>query len=365
MPFSNIGALACQNLQTDLVDFYGRNSPQFRTNGSTSLIKWLLSPQNTSNFQRINVTSIPGKKRAVAFRLVDPYCFDLCRAARACATPAGIISQTPNEIVYDLNIDPYRPCDGEGAPLALKIDLEDLEQYCTLNDMTWITDQISRFLFRFEEQLDKNLLTLLEPLVGTNFNAEAISTVPMFVNNSSTNTAAINPEGQFALNQLMLDIGIDGQYGVVGGAIVRKLAMYLKWATANDAGIDLSKFAAVDPFVFYDRNADTILATTDWLQLAAGAVQLVTWNRYAPGSSIRKTVTDLYTKGTITLPTTGLEIDYNWTFDYTCNVWNYEPILYADLAVVPAGGCSTEGVNGIIRVQDCSAIAVIPECAGS
>jgi hypothetical protein len=364
MPFSNIGALACQNLQTDLVNFYGGLAPQYRTNGSTATIKWLLSPQNTSNFERINVTSIPGKKRAVAFRLLDPYCFDLCRAARVCNVPAGVISQTPNEIVYDLDIDPYRPCDGYGEPMKLQIALEDLEQYCTLNDMSWITDQINRFLLRFEEQLDKRLLELLEPLVGTNFSAEAISNVPIFVTNTNTNTAALNPEGQFALNQLMLDIGIDTQqYGIIGGAIVRKIAMYQKWATANDAGVDLSKFDAASPVVFYDRNADVVLATNDWLQLAPGAVQLVSWNRYAPGSSIRKSVTDLYTKGTVTLPTTGLEVDYDWVFDYECNVWSYEPTLRADLATVPPGGCSSPGVNGIIRIHECSDIAVIPVCA--
>lgn len=362
MPFGNIGAYACQNLQTDLVSYYGANAPQFRTLGSTSLLKWLLSPQNTSNFKRIDVTSIPGKKRAVAFRVSDPYCFDLARAARACATPAGIISQTPTEIVFDLNVDPYRIVDGNGAPVALQIDLEEMEQFCTVDDMSWITDQINRTLFRFEQVLDKRLLELLVAQVGVNIDGDAITQIPLWVVNTLTNTAVINPEAEFAMTQIMKDIGVDSQFGVVGGKTVSKLQQYLQWLVADLASVDMSKTIAATPFAFYDRNADTVMTQNDWLQLPPGAVQLVSWNRYAPGSSIRKTVTDLYTKGTITLPTTGLMVDYNWTFDYTCNIWKFEPILFADLAVVPAGGCATPNVNGILRFHDCSGRGVIPEC---
>lgn len=365
MPFQTIGAYACQNLQTDLVDYYKANSPQYRTLGSTSLIKWLLSPQNTANFRRINVTSIPGKKRAVAFQITDPFCFDLARAARACATPAGTISQTPQEIIFDLDVDPYRIVDGNDAPVALKIDLDQMMQYCTINDMSWITDQISRTLFRFEEVLDLRLLELLVTQVGQNLDGDAVTNIPLWVVNTLTNTAVINPEAEFAMTQVMKDIGVDSQFGIVGGKTVSKLQQYLKWLVADLASVDMSKTLAATPFAFYDRNANSVMTENDWLQLPPGAVQLVTWNRYAPGSSVRKEVTDLYTKGTVALPTSGLMVDYNWIFDYQCNIWTFEPLLYADLAVVPPGGCGTPNVNGILRFHDCSGRAVIPDCPAS
>lgn len=362
MPFGNIGAYACQNLQTDLVSFYRENAPQFRTLGSTSLLKWLLSPQNTANFRRIDVTSIPGKKRAVAFYMVDPYCFDLARAARACNVPAGVISQTPNEIVFDLDVEPYRIVDDNGDPVALKIDLEDLERFCMLDDMSWITDQINRTLFRFEQVLDKRLMELLDSQVGVDFAGASPTLVPLWVTNTLTNTSVINPEAEFTIEQIMKDIGVDTQFAVIGGKTVAKLQKYLSWLTADLASVDMSKTIAATPFAFYDRNADTIIGQNAWYQLPPGAVQLVSWNRYAPGSSLRKSVTDLYTKGTVTLPTTGLDVDYNWIFDYQCNVWTFEPMLYADLAVVPPGGCGTPNVNGIIKVADCSGIPVLAEC---
>jgi hypothetical protein len=361
MPFSNIGAYACQNLQTDLISYFGANAPQFRTLGSTSFIKWLLSPQNTSNFKRIDVTSIPGKKRAVAFRVNDPFCFDLTRASRACGTPAGTISQSPQEIVFDLDIDPYRITD-DGDPIALKIDLDDMAQFCTVDDMSWITDQINRTLMRFEEVLDKRLLELLDAAVGEDIDGNTPTQIPLWVVNTLTNTAVINPEAEFAITQIMRDIGVDSQFAAIGGKTIAKLQKYLQWLTADLASVDMSQTIASTPFAFYDRNIDSIAGQDFWYQIPPGAVQLVSWNRYAPGSSVRKTVTDLYTKGTITLPTTGLTVDYNWTFDYQCNIWTFEPLLFADLAIVPAGGCSTPNVNGILKFQDCSGHPVLPEC---
>lgn len=362
MSWSNIGALACQNLQTDLALYFGRNSPQFRSMGSTAFIKWLLSPQNTANFQRINVTSIPGKKRAVAFRLVDPYCFDLARATRACNDPAGTISQTPKEVVYDMDVAPYRIVDGDGDPVELKVDLEDLERFCQLDDMSWITDQINRLLLRYEQVLDKRLLELAAPLVGTNAVGDVITNINLWVRNNLSNTSNLNPEAQFYWSQLMQDMGIDFQYASIGGALLNKIKMFTGWAGLDAAGIDMSKVEANNPYLFYDRNADTVLGATDWLHLSPGAMQLVYWNRYPVGSSLRRQVTDLYSKGTVMLPTSGIEVDWTWKFDYQCDVWTFEPTWYGDIVTVPAGGCDMAGVNGMIRLRDCSGVGLIPPC---
>jgi hypothetical protein len=363
MAWGTAGALACQSLQTDLVKYFGKNSPQFRSLGSTSFIKWLLSPQNTSGFERIDVTSIPGKKHAVAFRIADPFCFDLCRAVVACTATTGVISQTPKEIVWDLGVNPYYICDTSNNPMSLKIDLEALEQYCTLDDNSWITDQISRLLIRFEQALDKRLLELAVTLVGKDANGVTPTPIPLWVANTTTGTSVLNPEAVFWFNQIMLNIGVDDQYAIIGGQIVNKTATFTKWTGLDAAGIDMSKAMPSQPYVFYDRNADTVLGPSDWLEMSPGAMQLVTWNRYAPGSSLRRTVTDLYSKGTITLPTTGLDIDWTWKFDPQCDVWTFTPSLYADLVAVPAGGCAPlTTANGILRLHDCSGLPIIPEC---
>jgi hypothetical protein len=362
MPFGNVGAYACQNLQTDLVNYFGRNAAQYRTYGDVSAIKWLISPQNTNGFERIDIRTIPGKIRPVAFRVVDPYCFDVAQAERLCTETAGNITQSPQEIVYDFTGDPYRVVDGNGDPVRLKIDMLAMQQYCTVDDMRWVTDQIARFLMRFEEVLDKRFLELLVAAAGTNKAGDAITNLPLWIANTINNTSVLNPETEFALSQTMRDIMVDTQWGAIGGSLLNKVKQFKGWAGLDAAGVDMSKVDASNPWIFYDRNAESILGTTDFLQVAPGTAQLISWNMYAPGSSIRRQVSDLYSSGTITLPKTGLDIDWDWRYDYECKVWYFEPSLYSDIITVPPGGCSTPGVNGIIRVHDCSGLPVIPVC---
>lgn len=367
MPMGNIGTYVCRALQAGLVEFFGKNAAQFRTLGSTAFIKWLLSPQNTSGFRRISdaIKGVPGKKRGVAFRVDDPYCYTLCALNVDCTTAnVQYVDPASREIVFDLTNAPFRHCDDQGRPVKLRFKEEDLEKYCTITNQEWVREQIFRYLLRWEQALDLALTQALNGQIGTNGNAEAISNIPIFTaaTNFNPNMAALNPEAMFAISQLYMDIGLDGQFALIGGTIINKIALYTKWATWNAAGLDMSKADAINPYLFYDRNFGTTYGQSDMILFAPGAVQLVTWNKYEGERAIQ--VTNLYSKGTIILPTTGLAIDWKWTYDPDCEEWIYDAFLHAELAVVPPGGCGDDmaGVNGILRIHDCGTQPLIPEC---
>lgn len=357
MAFGNIGTYACRDLQVDLVDYFGKNSPEFKTLGSTSLLKWLLSPQNTSGFKPIDVESIPGKQRGVAFMVDTPYCFDLCSLTADCTVARTAVIPASGEIVFDLVGDPFRVCDGDGAPTKLTFKYADMMRYCTKDDTTWMKNQIMRYIMQFEKALDKAITSQLKLQIP----ADWTKSVPLFIKNNTTNTAVLNPEGLFSLNQLYQNMGMDGQYGVVGGQIVNKMELFKAWACCNNAGVDMSKKDASTPWAFYDRNFDSIFGTNELVMLAPGTSQLVTWNLYKGEKA--KEVTDLYTHGTIVFPATGVKADYEWVFDYNCKTWTFEIFLYAELAVVPAGGCGDAATsNGLIQITDCGNTPVIPDC---
>ncbi len=361
MPLGNIGTYACRALQVNYVDYYGKNAAAFKTGGSTALIKYLLSPQNTAGFRQINVESVPGKKRAVAFRVDNPFCFDVCSPTVDCTTVKQVLSNPSMELVFDLTSNAFRVCDGSGNPMNLQFATADLLKYCTDTDQSYIQDQIIRFLMRFEEALDKQLATLLLTFVGTNYNGGAITSLPFFVLNTTTNSSTLNPDAMWWLDQGYRDIDGVGQYALIGGKVINKLITYQKWTGLNSAGIDLSKISDFDPYAYYDRNMDAILGMEGFLQLSPGAAQLVTWNQYK-GERARS-VTDLYSNGTIVSPSTGLTIDWKWRYDYDCEVWTFEPFLYAELAVNAAGGCGAlSTTNGIIRYTDCSNSITPPAC---
>lgn len=366
MPFGELGTYVCRNLQTDLVSHFGKNAPQNRTLGSVSLIKWLLSPQNTSLFKKISddVQGVPGKVRGVAFLVNSPFCFDLCKADRACTVEKTYTNPASQEVVFELAGAPWRHCNGAGTPIVLQFKEADLMKYCTITDTSWVQEQISRYLLRWEEALDKSLTARLETEIGTNASAEAVTNIPLFTGGNMFNPtmSVLNPEAQWYLNQVYQNIGMEGQFGLIGGDIVNKVNQFLKWSCCNNAGVDMSKADAVNPYLFYNRNFNETFGNRDMVIMAPGATQLVTWNKYK--GEKQRAVTNLYSHGTVILPTTGLEVDWKWAYDQDCEAWTFEALLYNELATVVPGGCGDDvaGVNGLIRVHDCSTQPLIPEC---
>lgn len=361
MPTFEFKQYSCQNLQEDIDAYFGKNAPLSRTQGNISTLKWLLSPQNRRGFKRIDVESIPGKKRGIAFQVDLPFCFDVCALDPACDAPRVNLEPQDGELVFDLK-EKWHICDANGDPMRLHFSEEDLEKYCQRDNMQHITDRISQLLYRFEEALNKRILQILAANVGRDTTNQTPTQIPLFVS-SASNVTALNPDGLFTLNQTMADMNVEGNYAAIGGKIINKLAMHRKWTCCNDAGVNMSTFNPIDEiYPFYDRCADEVLGdTADFLALTPGAAQLVYWNKYR-GDRARK-VSNLYEKGTIRLPRTGLTVDYRWNYDYTCEHWYFEPFIYAELAVAPRGGCpGFENTNGILRFHDCSEISVTSNC---
>lgn len=359
-------AFACRSLQTTLLATFGKNIPALRTMGDFSYLKWLLSPQNTAGFRKISndIEGVPGKKRGVAFRVETPFCFNVCAVNTTCETVYETVTSLDQEIVFDLNQAPFRHCDAEGNPQKLRFTESELERFCTETDTSYIQNKIAMYLLRFEEALDAAMTTLLTTQIGNNGQNQALTELPFFTaaNTFTPNMAALNPEAMWALDQVYKDMGMSGQYAIIGGAIISKMASYLKWATFNSAGLDLSKADPLSPYPAYNRNFATTFTDRDFILFSPGAQQLVTWNKYK--GEKQRTVTNLYSKGTVVLPRTGIEVDWKWWYDYDCEVWTFEAFLHAELATVPAGGC-TAGVantNGIIRVHDCGTQPIIPTC---
>jgi hypothetical protein len=373
MPFSAIGTYACKALQAKLIEFYGQNAAEFRTLGSIGLLKWLRSPQNTRGFRTIDVESIPGKKRAIAMLVDNPFCFEVCSLSGVDCNTARVQTTNPSqEVVFELTSDPYRVCSDGGSggePVELSFDADDLMKYCMDDDTTYITRQIARYNKRFIESLDKRVTEIIVTKVGTTSKGAAEQELNFFNTNSTTSQANLNAAAVFFLGQTWKDAGNDGSFALIGGQRVNLIASFKQWQGLNAMGVDLNNINEEIPYIYYDRNFDSVFGNeTDFLQVAPGTAQLVTWNRYR--GEKRKEVTNLYTHGTFIDPATGIEVDFRWFYDEKCEKWTYEPFLHAELAVNIAGGCSVDvegadlsGVNGIIKVHDCSTVSA--DCAST
>lgn len=368
MSFSNVGTYACRAIQEKLVDYYGANTAEMKTMGSAALVRWLLSPQNTRGFDQIadGITSgqtVPGKKRAIAFAVDQPFCYDVCAIdSVTCTTPRTATGNPTQEIVFDFDGPAFRVCDGSGNPLQLTFSHDDLRKYCTETDTSYITRQIARYNKRFIEAFDKRIGEQLETLVGHNAQNQAVTSIPFFAHHAS-GLDILNPAGQWWLDQTYSDIGGEGQYALVGGRVLNRIIQYMKWAGLSDAGIDLNELTDINPYAFYDRFLDATIGINNFFQLSPGAVQLPYFTENKGENN--RTVTDLYTHSTFIDPGTGLEVDFEWYYDPKCKVWTYEPFLYSQLAVARPGGCGIPNANGVLMIEDCSVGAEAPVCPAS
>jgi hypothetical protein len=361
MSFSNLGTYACRALQASYLDYFGKNAAAYKTGGSIATLKYLLSPQNTKGFKQINVESIPGKERGVAFLYNNPFCFSVANPAEDCKVPRVALTNPSQEIVFDLTGNAMTPVDATGKPTSLKFKVADLKKYCTMEDSAYIEEQIFRYLDRFEKQVNEKIGQLLAVMVGTNLVGDAITRLPLFVQNSITNSSVLNPDSIWALDQNYRDVEGEGQYALLGGKVLSKMQTFAKWSNLSSSGIDLSNVDDMNPYSYYDKSLDATLGLNGFLQLSPGAAQLVTFNEFKGENN--RAVTDLYSNGTIVMPSTGLEIDWRWRFDYNCQEWEFIPSLYVELAVNKAGGCGAlSTTNGIIRYEDCSFSTVSPTC---
>jgi hypothetical protein len=289
----------------------------------------------------------------------NPFCFDLCALTADCNTSRVESTNPAQEVVFELTGPEYRVCDGEGSaaqPVVLTFTEEDLMRYCTETDLSYITRQIARFNKRFIESLDQRIFEIAATKVGTNGAGNALTELKFFTTNADTGQSNLNATAVFFLNQLWKDGGNDGQFALIGGQILSMISEFKKWQGLNAMGVDLNNINEEIPYIYYDRNSDGVLGLTDFLQVAPGAMQFVSWNMFK--GEKRRQITDLYTHGTFIDPATGIEVDYRWYYDYKCGKWTYEPFIFAELAVNLAGGCGDllAGVNGLVQIHDCSAI---------
>ena len=347
----------------------GRTFPPF--------VQWVTSvtlcgcyPRKTQPVSKRSVTTFKAflARNGVLLSVwIHRFVFNVCAIATTCVTEYETVTSLDEEIVFDLTNPPFRHCNDEGDPVKLRFTESELERYCTETDTSYISEKIAKYLLRFEEAIDAALTTLLTTQIGTNGNppaGEAITNLPFFTaaNQFNPMMAALNPEAIWALKETYKNMGNSGQFAMIGGTLVSKIAEYQKWATWNSAGLDISKADGLLPYPIYNRNFDSTFGPKDFIVFSPGAQQLVTWNKYK-GEKVRG-VKDLYSKGTVVLPRTGLEVDWKWWYDYDCEVWTFEAFLHAELATVPAGGCTAAvaGVNGIIRVHDCGTQPTMPVC---
>lgn len=356
----------CQAIQKDLNNYFGANLIPNRRVKANSLIRLLRSSQNREGVEQIqnDTTNQYGQKLTVRMKTMESVCYDLLKNAWNCEAAVIKKQATPKEHVFQLSDTPYHlvdPAAGVGdetKPLVLVWNFNDWRKLC-INQPQFFQQKLAATLVNLETLVNKDLMVQLTAATGFHNNValSAELDVPLFVPNSTSAIPSMNPFADMKMRQAYNLARINGNFAVLGGNAFWTYATARGLADASQFGYNMAKSQQPYEF-FYDLDADEAIGATKFLTVPYGGVQLVQWSEYVGDGAIDYPDTKKFTVRT----PNGLAVDVWWEH-YTANRCNEIRVglsTYAELAVVPDGGCNVgAGVNGLFRFNDCSASADI------
>jgi len=332
----------CQKLQTTLNRTAGQNAPALKRD-RVGYMEALLSEANLSGVEMIPVPT-NGKKRMVQ---IDYY----QRGFNA------EINGTTNDCVTD----------EEPGPLEKIVDITDtvqsagllfneseMRKLCEADDV-WISNVLMGQMNAVNVTLNQHLLGLQATNFGNFEDGTALKTVKLFEDTTNASrgiaTAQIRHEYDKA--------AASGAPIMVGGGNLDLFAKVNQIACCNDVGVDMARWT--DYQYYYDRFVEGAIGANEFIVLAPGAVQLVTWNEYL-GDYAK--ANDVFEHGTITDPFTGLTYDLKIHYDDCADAWSIKFYVHFSLEFIPANAFNAaddlSGVNYTFNWSDCSTIVACP-----
>ncbi len=339
---------ACPCIQQALNDVAGKNAQALRRD-KVGMINFLISPENTTGIEKVQLDPGTGKRKCVTMNWYQKLCEATINESITDDCSTGT-ETTP--FCEDITITNELETDN------MVFDEDNMRRICEplgATDQQWIANIINAQFNSLLTYWDKLVLAAVLANVGTFMDGDTIKAVQLF---NTINSDAIGPRTRALANfQDEFDqASLGGLPNLIGAGEVNKWAHMIGFGTPNAAGQDVGMMAAGFNF-FYDRFVEGIFGANEFLVLAPGAAQLLTWNKYV-GSYAK--VSPSFEHGTIVDPLTGIRFDLKMHYDDCTDTYHIKLQQNWELFVVPDEGDAScvdhFGVNGILNYEACDDI---------
>lgn len=328
----------CERVQTSLLSLLGNKAPEVQRT-KTGYLQAITSPQNMSGVNLVPVDPGNGKKKKVKIDFTQRGTeADIVTTQNTdCSTQ---IEKTPFE--DEVEVTSYIRTKG------IKFDDNEMRKLCE-PDSQWMSRIVNGELDAMIRVLNKKLILQQASNFGA-FNPAIVGTkkaVQMLSN--SGESARFRGEAEIMRDFNKLDVS--GRPILIGDGNLDIYTRMSNIGCCNNFGVDMSQTGKFD--YFNDRFVgDIIGGDDDFIALAPGYVQLLTWNKYV-GSYKKENGT--FAHGTIMDPITGLTFDMKWHFNDCNDTWSLFFGLWYDLYFLPANayaaGDELEDVNYTLHYE--------------
>ena len=339
---------SCPCIQQSLINVTRTNAQALRRN-KVGGINFLNSPENTAGIEKIQLDPGNGKRK----------CVDLNYYRKLCET-------TINEAISDTcdsgnETQPY--CDTIDITNELEtdnmvFDEDNMRRICAPNGATdeiWIANIINAQFDALLTYWDKLVLQGLLAGLGAFMDGSVIKAIQLF---NTINNDAVGPRTRAIANMIdEFDQGaFNGKPNLIGATELNKFVRMITYGTGNAAGQDVGALANEFNF-FYDRFLEGVFGQDEFLMIAPGVSQLLTWNRYV--GSYQK-VSNTFEHSTIVDPMTGIRFDYKMHYNDCTDHYYIKLQQNWELFITPDDGddscADTFGVNGLWNYEACDDI---------
>lgn len=330
----------CNTIQQDLVNVVGEGNYGATQRQKTGLLEALVSTENTSSFEQVQVDAGDGKIKQVSIKYLSA-----ASESEVSRSPLDICdSGTPDTFKYDL----IKPELYAGIPVTFTT--AEMRKWCDLPsaDRARIIATKMNPLF---VDMNKQLIAAANVAAGNFYGGVAPGKQLPMIYEANGGMPQANPAGEIILLEDMSDLGIVSTPIVVGAGKLSQYTRYQGIGCCNDYGQNI---AGTGMFNFYrDQFLGGVTGNADdFLAFAPGAVQFLSWNankgEFAMdfGDIVRTTIVD---------PITGIELDLVANYIKCDDLWVFTFEKHFDLFTIPIDvfgeGDDREGVNNLFKYR--------------
>jgi hypothetical protein len=294
--------ITCPQIQQDLETQFTQFDP-LGAKDVQGFTDFVSSPLNTNGFLQNQVAGGRGKLKQVELVYTPPIAES---DVSDDATKLCVSSNEDGQISHTYEIDP-----AVGSSINRKFTISDLAYMCKDNDL-WFAQRIQAMMDALEKKIGTDNATQLALLTGAFGDGD--NDVALNVKTIATKKSAA-AGGDFDIDAIseIIFSAMDAGYGnkpfIFGYGEILKYFKKLYAGSIAAEGLDYGKFAAANDAVFIaDKKVKAALGAENFLMLAPGAVQLLTYNEFEGALS---TVSDGgYKQDIIVNPKTGRRFDF-------------------------------------------------------
>lgn len=321
----------CELVQTKANDLMGNNAPETKRT-PVGYLQAIMSPTNRAGFSAIPVDQGNGKKRSVRITYAQR------------GTEDDIVDEYVTGCEAEISKTPFEDIVSVDTPLSTKgigFSEDQMRKLCE-PDSDWMARVVNAELNPFMIGLNKRLIAIQAANFG-NFADSTNARHDRKLIVAATNAA--NYQGEVDILNDFEDIDAGSRPMLIGNGKLRNYTRLTDIGCCNTFGQNMGDAGDYD--YFSDRHVGGVLGNVDdFIGLAPGNVQLVTYNKYK--GAYRKE-NDIFSKGTFIDPYTGIELDMRWKYNDCTEEYILTFGLWYRMYFLPANafasGDELEGVN--------------------